>query len=129
MHLFYNYKQYHNMTKKITLEEVNDLREALQKEIVSLLKERNITELKLEFDDDSQSPTYVVDYCHRYDAWYEKQVTAVGICDDGDWYLKVYDNQEDEETTIYANEMNLATNNIDWLLGIRDNIYEILKIE
>ena len=117
------------MTKKITLQEVNDLREALQKEIVSLLKERNITELKLEFDDDSQSPTYVVDYCHRYDAWYEKQVTAVGICDDGDWYIKVYDNQEDEESTIYANEMNLATNNIDWLLGIRDNIYEILKIE
>ena len=129
MHLFYNYKQYHNMTKKITLQEVNDLREALQKEIVSLLKESNITELKLEFDDDSQSPTYVVDYCHRYDAWYEKQVTAVGICDDGDWYLKVYDNQEDEETIIYANEMNLATNNIDWLLGIRDNICEILKIE
>ena len=128
MHLFYNYKQYHNMTKKITLQEVNDLREALQKEIVSLLKESNITELKLEFDDDSQSPTYVVDYCHRYDAWYEKQVTAVGICDDGDWYIKVYDNQEDEETIIYANEMNLATNNIDWLLGIRDNIYEILKI-
>ena len=129
MHLFYNYKQYHNMTKKITLQEVNDLREALQKEIVSLLKESNITELKLEFDDDSQSPTYVVDYCHRYDAWYEKQVTAVGICDDGDWYIKVYDNQEDEETIIYANEMNLATNNIDWLLGIRDNICEILKIE
>ena len=129
MHLFYNYKQYHNMTKKITLQEVNDLREALQKEIVSLLKESNITELKLEFDDDSQSPTYVVDYCHRYDAWYERQVTAVGICDDGDWYIKVYDNQEDEETIIYANEMNLATNNIDWLLGIRDNICEILKIE
>ena len=72
---------------------------------------------------------YVVDYCHRYEAWYEKQVTAVGICDDGDWYIKVYDNQEDEETTIYANEMNLATNNIDWLLGIRDNICEILKNE
>lgn len=129
MHLFYNYKQYRNMTKKITLQEVNDLREALQEEIVSLLKERNITELQLEFDEDSQSPTYVVDYCHRYDAWYEKQVTAIGICEDGDWYLKVYDNQEDEHSTIYASETTLATNNIDWLLGIRDNICEILKIE
>ena len=117
------------MTKKISWQEVNALRKALQEEIVSLLKERNITELPLEFDEDSQSPTYVVDYCGRHDAWYEKQVTAVGICEDGDWYLKVYDNQEDEESTIYANEMNLATNNIDWLLGIRDNIYEILKIE
>ena len=73
IHLLLNNKQYHNMTKKITLQEVNDLRKALQKEIVSLLKERNITELKLEFDDDSQSPTYVVDYCHRYDAWYDQR--------------------------------------------------------
>lgn len=117
------------MTKKISWQEVNALRKALQEEIVSLLKERNITELQLEFDEDSQSPTYVVDYCHRYDAWYEKQVTAVGICKDGDWYLKVYDNQEDEHSTIYASETTLATNNIDWLLGIRDNICEILKIE
>lgn len=67
------------MTKKISWQEVNTLRKALQEEIVSLLKERNITELQLEFDEDSQSTTYVVDYCHRYDAWYEKQVTAVGI--------------------------------------------------
>ena len=117
------------MTKKITLQEVNDLREALQQEIISLLKGNGLTELKLEFDDESQSPTYIIDYCGRYDSWYEKQVTAVGICEDSDWYIKVYDNQEDEESTIYANEMNLATNNIDWLLGIRDNIYEILKIE
>ena len=117
------------MTKKISWQEVNTLRKALQEEIVSLLKERNITELQLEFDEDSQSPTYVVDYCHRYDAWYEKQVTAIGICEDGDLYLKVYDNQEDEHSTIYASETTLATNNIDWLLGIRDNICEILKIE
>ena len=94
------------MTKKISWQEVNTLRKTLQEEIVSLLKERNITELQLEFDEDSQSPTYVVDYCHRYDAWYEKQVTAVGICEDGDWYLKVYDNQEDEHSTIYASETN-----------------------
>ena len=117
------------MTKKITWQEVNDLRKALQEEILSLLKERNITELQLEFDEDSTSPTYVVDYCGRYEAWYEKQVVAVGICEDGDWYLKVYDNQEDEHSTIYASETTLATNNIDWLLGIRDNICEILKIE
>ena len=117
------------MTKKISWQEVNALRKALQEEIVSFLKERNITELQLEFDEDSQSPTYVVDYCNRYDAWYEKQVTAIGICEDGDWYLKVYDNQEDEHSTIYASETTLATNNIDWLLGIRDNICEILKIE
>ena len=103
------------MTKKISWQEVNTLRKALQEEIVSLLKERNITELQLEFDEDSQ--------------WYEKQVTAIGICDDGDWYLKVYDNQEDEHSTIYASETTLATNNIDWLLGIRDYICEILKIE
>lgn len=117
------------MTKKTSWQEVNTLRKALQEEIVSLLKERNITELPLEFDEDSQSPTYVVDYCGRHDAWYEKQVTAVGICEDGDWYLKVYDNQEDEHSTIYASETTLATNNIDWLVSIRDNICEILKIE
>ena len=45
------------MTKKISWQEVNTLRKALQEEIVSLLKERNITELQLEFDEDSQSPT------------------------------------------------------------------------
>ena len=47
------------MTKKISWQEVNALRKTLQEEIVSLLKERNITELPLEFDEDSQSPTYV----------------------------------------------------------------------
>jgi hypothetical protein len=61
------------------------MRKTLQEEIVSLLKERNITELPREFYEDSQSPTYVVDYCHCYDAWYEKQVPAIGICEDGDW--------------------------------------------
>ena len=43
------------MTKKISWQEVNALRKTLQEEIVSLLKERNITELQLEFDEDSQS--------------------------------------------------------------------------
>lgn len=117
------------MTKKITLQEVSDLRKVLQQEIISLLKENGLTELNLEFDEESQSPTYVVDYCERHDSWYEKQVVAVGLCTDGDWYLKVYDNQEDEETTIYAGEQSLATNNIDWLIGIRDNIKEVLKTQ
>ena len=117
------------MTKKISWQEVNALRKALQEEIVSLLKERNITELPLEFDEGGQSPAYVVDYWGRPEAWYGKPVTAVGICEDDDWYLKVYDNQEDEHSTIYASETTLATNNIDWLVSIRDNICEILKIE
>ena len=78
------------MTKKISWQEVNALRKALQEEIVSLLKEKNITELQLEFDEDSQSPTYVVDYCGRHDAWYEKQVTAVGICEDDDCTIKLW---------------------------------------
>lgn len=117
------------MKKKISWQDVNALRKALQEEIVSLLKERNIAELSLESDEDLQFPTYVVEYCYRYDAWYEKQVTAIGICEDGDWYLKVYDNKEDEYSTIYASETTLAIDNIDWLLSIRDNICEVLKIE
>lgn len=117
------------MTKNITSQGICDQRKTLQQEIVSLLKERNISELKLEFSEDSQSPTYIVDYCERHDSWYEKQVVAVGLCNDGDWYLKVYDNQEDEETTIYDSEDTLATNNIDWLIGIRDNIKEVLGIK
>lgn len=116
------------MIKNITSQDICNQRKKLQQDIITLLKERNLTELKLEFPEESQSPTYIVDYCERNDSWYEKQVIAVGICEDGDWYLKVYDNMEDEESTIYDSEQSLATNNIDWLLGIRSNIREILGI-
>ena len=116
------------MTTNITSQGICDQRKVLQQEIVSLLKERNLTELKLEFPEESQSPTYIVDYCGHNDSWYEKQVIAVGLCNDGDWYVKVYDNIEGEESTIYDSEQTLATNNIDWLIGIRDNIKEVLGI-
>lgn len=115
------------MKKKILRQSVDKLRKALEQEIVALLKEHDIVELQLDFDEESNSRTYVLDFCRRYDTWYEKQVVAVGLCEDGDWYIKVYDNIESEKTTIYASESSLATCNIDWLLGIRDNICEILK--
>lgn len=116
------------MTKKITWQEVYDLRRALQLEIISLLKENGLTALRLEHYDYIR-PTDVLCYCSRGDGWGEYPVTLVGICDDGDWYIKVKNYREDEEMTIYASETNIATFNIDWLLSIRDNICEILKIK
>lgn len=116
------------MTKKITHQEANQLRIALQQEIISLLKERGLTALRLEHYDYIR-PTDVLHYCCRHSEWREFPVILVGICEDGDWYIKVHDHQEDEDLTIYASEANIATLNIDWLLSIRDNIRKILKIE
>ena len=95
------------MKKHITWQEVSDLSITLQNEIISLLKENNL---------------------ERFDSWTEKMVTHVGLSDD-DLYLKVYDNIEGEESTIYASEMSLATRNPSWLVSIRDNMLTALEAD
>ena len=117
------------MSKHITWQEVSDLSVALQNEILSLLKENNLEELELKADDESpEDVTYVLDYNGRFDSWTEKMVTHVGMNDD-DLYLKVYDNIEGEESTIYASEMSLATRNPCWLVSIRDNMLAALETD
>ena len=117
------------MKKHITWQEVSDLSVALQNEIISLLKENNLDELELKIDDERpEDATYVLDYNGHFDSWTEKMVTHVGLSDD-DLYLKVYDNIEGEESTIYASEMSLATRNPCWLVSIRDNMLTALEAD
>jgi len=115
------------MTEKITIDVINQIRQQLHGKIISLLRENNIKELEFDDEDESPSATDVVVYSERYDSWTENRVIAVGICDDDDWYLKVYDDVESEEMTVYDSEYSLATKNINWLVYVRDSIVERLS--
>lgn len=117
-----------NTTKIITAQDVDSLRKNLQAEIVALLREHHLTELSLGKEGTLSGPTFIIDYCERSACWNELQVIAVGICEDGDLFLRVANDIEDVVMTIYASGMSIATHNIDWLLGIRDNIRETLEL-
>lgn len=101
---------------------INNLREDIIGNIISILKENELSEILL--DGIIEEPTYVLWFGGKF--WYDSPVTAVSLTDKG-ISIDVEDKIENVSTTLYSNDADLAFKNLSWLESIRDNVLEAIK--
>ncbi len=115
----------------ITNDNIKGLRQSVMNEIVNLLKERNLSKLGFEFDEeepDYESAIYIMHHHPRFESWNELRVTAICIAEDGEIFLEAHNDNEDENYTVYAEDLTSYTSNLEWLIGLRSKIKSALNI-
>ncbi len=101
---------------------INNLREDIIDNIISILKENELSKILL--DGIIEEPTYVLWFGGK--SWYDSPVTVVSLTDKG-ISIDVEEQFENVSTTLYSNDADLAFKNLSWLESIRDNVLEAIK--
>ncbi len=119
------------MNTNISNENIQEIRQSLMTEIVSLMKERDLSKLDFPFNEEEQdysSALYVMHYHPRFDSWLELRVIAVCLGEKDEMYIEANDDREGIRYTVYTDDLTSYTSNLEWMTGLRDKIKAVLNI-
>lgn len=102
---------------------ITNLREDIIADIVSILKENDLSEIEL--DGMVKEPTFVL-WCDDDGNWYDSPVKTVSLDSPG-ISIDVEDEVENVSATLDSKDADVAFKNPDWLKSIRDNVLEAIE--